>query len=353
MINGLGVLGWGVGGIEAEAAMLGQPVSMLIPQVVGFRLTGRLAEGATATDLVLTVTQMLRKKGVVGKFVEFYGPGVAALTLADRATIGNMAPEYGATVGIFPVDQETLRYLEFTGRPADQVRLVEAYMKEQGLFHGPDAPEPVYSDTLELNLATVEPSLAGPRRPQDRVPLREVGKNFLDALPTLMKPTSPIAAPSNAFRWEEEGGGVAVGVAAPPKRRTHVNLKLDDVEHQLRHGSVVIAAITSCTNTSNPSVMIAAALVAKKAVERGLDTKPWVKTSLAPGLSRLTAARRRLRARGPDRHRIPHRAARHREGRQTRLPARHLAVDQGSRRRHPHLDQVGDVPEDVRPSVRG
>ncbi len=288
MVNGLGVLGWGVGGIEAEAAMLGQSVSMLIPQVVGFRLTGRLAEGATATDLVLTVTQMLRKKGVVGKFVEFYGPGVAALTLADRATIGNMAPEYGATVGIFPVDQETLRYLQFTGRPADQVRLVEAYMKEQGLFHGPDTPESVYTDTLELNLATVEPSLAGPRRPQDRVALREVGKNFLDALPTLMKPTSPIAAPSNAIRWEEEGGNSAIAVEAPPQRRTHVNLKLDDVEHQLRHGSVVIAAITSCTNTSNPSVMIAAALVAKKAVERGLRTQPWVKTSLAPGSKVVT-----------------------------------------------------------------
>jgi aconitate hydratase len=288
MVNGLGVLGWGVGGIEAEAAMLGQPVSMLIPQVVGFRLTGRLAEGATATDLVLTVTQMLRKKGVVGKFVEFYGPGVAALTLADRATIGNMAPEYGATVGIFPVDQETLRYLQFTGRPAEQVRLVEAYMKEQGLFHGADAPEPVYSDTLELNLATVEPSLAGPRRPQDRVPLREVGKNFLDALPTLMKPTSPIAPPSNAVRWEEEGGHTLTAVEAPPQRRTHVNLTLDDVEHQLRHGSVVIAAITSCTNTSNPSVMIAAALVAKKAVERGLNTQPWVKTSLAPGSKVVT-----------------------------------------------------------------
>jgi aconitate hydratase len=288
MVNGLGVLGWGVGGIEAEAAMLGQSVSMLIPQVVGFRLTGRLAEGATATDLVLTVTQMLRKKGVVGKFVEFYGPGVAALTLADRATIGNMAPEYGATVGIFPVDQETLRYLEFTGRPADRVRLVEAYMKEQGLFHTPDTPESVYSDTLELNLATVEPSLAGPRRPQDRVPLREVGKNFLDALPTLMKSSSPIAAPSNAVRWENEGGHAATAVEAPPQRRTHVSLKLDDVEHQLRHGSVVIAAITSCTNTSNPSVMIAAALVAKKAVDRGLNTQPWVKTSLAPGSKVVT-----------------------------------------------------------------
>ncbi|HEX9393705.1 MAG TPA: aconitase family protein, partial [Gemmatimonadales bacterium] len=183
MINGLGVLGWGVGGIEAEAAMLGQAVSMLIPQVVGFRLSGKLAEGATATDLVLTVTQLLRQKGVVGKFVEFYGPGVATLPLADRATIGNMAPEYGATVGIFPVDQETLRYLEFTGRPAEQIALVEAYMKEQGLFHTPGAPEPVYSDTLELELSTVEPSMAGPRRPQDRVPLQEVGKNFLQNLP--------------------------------------------------------------------------------------------------------------------------------------------------------------------------
>src|SRR5438128_2341783 len=213
MINGLGVLGWGVGGIEAEAAMLGQPVSMLIPQVVGFRLTGRLPEGATATDLVLTVTEMLRKKGVVGKFVEFYGPGVASLTLADRATIGNMAPEYGATVGIFPVDQETLRYLAFTGRPKELVALVEAYMKEQGLFHTPGAPEPEFSDTLALDLATVEPSLAGPRRPQDRVPLREVKKTFLDALPTLVKPTSPVAPPAtpNARRWEEEGGTVAEG----------------------------------------------------------------------------------------------------------------------------------------------
>ncbi len=284
MVNGLGVLGWGVGGIEAEAAMLGQSVSMLIPQVVGFRLTGRLAEGATATDLVLTVTQMLRKKGVVGKFVEFYGPGVAALTLADRATIGNMAPEYGATVGIFPVDQETLRYLEFTGRPADRVRLVEAYMKEQGLFHTPDTPESVYSDSLELNLATVEPSLAGPRRPQDRVPLREVGKNFLDTLPTLMKATStsPVKPPPDVRNhWEAEGGhtfGGGAAVAAPPAR----------TEGDLRHGSVVIAAITSCTNTSNPSVMIAAALVAKKALDRGLNTKAWVKTSLAPGSKVVT-----------------------------------------------------------------
>ena len=289
MINGLGVLGWGVGGIEAEAAMLGQAVSMLIPQVVGFRLSGKLAEGATATDLVLTVTQLLRQKGVVGKFVEFYGPGVATLPLADRATIGNMAPEYGATVGIFPVDQETLRYLEFTGRPAEQIALVEAYMKEQGLFHTPGAPEPVYSDTLELELSTVEPSMAGPRRPQDRVPLQEVSKNFLQNLPSLVKPTSPVAPPSNAKRWEEEGGNVAVAEAdAPPARKTHVNLRLDDAEHQLRHGSVVIAAITSCTNTSNPSVMIAAGLLAKKAVDRGLTTQPWVKTSLAPGSKVVT-----------------------------------------------------------------
>ena len=290
MVNGLGVLGWGVGGIEAEAAMLGQPVSMLIPQVVGFKLTGRLNEGATATDLVLTVTQMLRKKGVVGKFVEFYGPGIATLPLADRATIGNMAPEYGATVGIFPVDQETLRYLEFTGRSREQVQLVDAYMKEQGLFHTPDAPEPVYSDTLELNLGAVEPSLAGPRRPQDRVPLREVGKNFLDALPTLMKPSSPIAPPDVRNHWETEGGhafGAGAAVAAP-ERRTHVSLKVDNEECRLQHGSVVIAAITSCTNTSNPSVMVAAALLAQKAVQKGLRTQPWVKTSLAPGSKVVT-----------------------------------------------------------------
>ncbi len=288
MINGLGVLGWGVGGIEAEAALLGQPVSMLIPQVVGFRLTGKLSEGATATDLVLTVTEMLRKKGVVGKFVEFYGPGIATLPLADRATIGNMAPEYGATVGIFPVDQETLRYLEFTGRPREQVQLVEAYMKEQGLFHSAGAPEPVYSDTLSLELSTVEPSLAGPRRPQDRVALRDLPRNFHLALPALVKPTSPIAPPVNAGRWEAEGGHVATAVEAPPRRRTHVDLQLDGVDCELHHGSVVIAAITSCTNTSNPSVMIAAGLVAKKAVEKGLESQPWVKTSLAPGSKVVT-----------------------------------------------------------------
>ena len=288
MINGLGVLGWGVGGIEAEAAMLGQPVSMLIPQVVGFRLTGKLAEGATATDLVLTVTEMLRKKGVVGKFVEFYGPGIGTLPLADRATIGNMAPEYGATVGIFPVDAETLRYLELTGRPQEQVKLVEAYMKEQGLFHSAGTPEPVYSDTLSLELSTVEPSLAGPRRPQDRVSLRDLPRSFQLALPTLVKPTSPIAPAANSGRWEGEGGHVATAVDAPPRPRTHVDLRIDGVDCELRHGAVVIAAITSCTNTSNPSVMIAAGLVAKKAVERGLTSQPWVKTSLAPGSKVVT-----------------------------------------------------------------
>src|SRR5213594_190488 len=288
MINGLGVLGWGVGGIEAEAAMLGQPVSMLIPQVVGFRLTGKLAEGATATDLVLTVTEMLRKKGVVGKFVEFYGPGISTLPVADRATIGNMAPEYGATVGIFPVDQETLRYLEFTGRPKEQVQLVEAYMKEQGLFHSGTTAEPVYSDTLSLDLSIVEPSLAGPRRPQDRVSLRDLPRNFQLALPALVKPTSPIAPAVNSGRWEAEGGHVATVAEAPPRRRTHVDLQLDGVDCKLHHGSVVIAAITSCTNTSNPSVMIAAGLVAKKAVEKGLKSQPWVKTSLAPGSKVVT-----------------------------------------------------------------
>src|SRR5881296_2894513 len=290
MINGLGVLGWGVGGIEAEAAMLGQPVSMLVPQVVGFRLTGRLAEGATATDLVLTVTEMLRKKGVVGKFVEFYGPGIAALPLADRATIGNMAPEYGATVGMFPVDQETLRYLQFTGRSPEQVTLVEAYTKAQGLFHSAAASEPVYSDILSLDLSTVEPSLAGPRRPQDRVPLQDVKRKFLVQLPSLASPASPIAPPAatNGGRWEAEGGSVATAVAAPPQRRTHVDLKIDGVDCKLHHGSVVIAAITSCTNTSNPSVMVAAGLVAKKAVEKGLTSQPWVKTSLAPGSKVVT-----------------------------------------------------------------
>src|SRR5438034_667408 len=235
-----------------------------------------------------TLFRSLRKKGVVGKFVEFYGPGIATLPLADRATIGNMAPEYGATVGIFPVDQETLRYLEFTGRPKEQVQLVEAYMKEQGLFHSGTTVEPVYSDTLSLDLSTVEPSLAGPRRPQDRVSLRDLPRNFQLALPALVKPTSPIAPAVNSGRWEAEGGHVATVAEAPPRRRTHVDLQLEGVDCKLHHGSVVIAAITSCTNTSNPSVMIAAGLVAKKAVEKGLKPQPWVKTSLAPGSKVVT-----------------------------------------------------------------
>ena len=268
MVNGLGVLGWGVGGIEAEAAMLGQPVSMLIPQVVGFKLLGKLKEGATATDLVLTVTQMLRKKGVVGKFVEFFGPGLADLPLADRATIANMAPEYGATCGIFPVDAETLKYLRQTGRKEEQIAIVEAYCKEQGMFNDATTPAADYTDTLELDMATVVPSLAGPTRPQDRVPLTDVKKSFYDALPKLKvaakpKPTLPMAT-----------------VDAPSAA--------DTADGHLVDGSVVIAAITSCTNTSNPSVMIAAGILAKKAVARGLHTKSWVKTSLAPGSKVVT-----------------------------------------------------------------
>src|ERR1035438_1189716 len=250
MVNGLGVLGWGVGGIEAEACMLGQPVSMLLPPVIGFKLHGKLKEGCTATDLVLTIVQILRKKGVVGKFVEFYGTGLSALSLADRATVANMAPEYGATMGFFPVDQETLAYLKFTNRDAVLIELVEAYTKEQGLFRTDATPDPVYADTLELDLATVRPSMAGPKRPQDRVELPDVKQNFHAAFP------------GPAKRAAAEIGGQPV---------------------EIGNGSVVIAAITSCTNTSNPSVMLAAGLVAKKAVERGLQVKPWVKTSLAPG----------------------------------------------------------------------
>jgi aconitate hydratase len=283
MINGLGVLGWGVGGIEAEAAMLGQPVSMLVPQVVGFKLTGKLREGATATDLVLTVTEMLRKLGVVGKFVEFYGSGIAELPLADRATIGNMAPEYGATCGIFPVDAETLRYLRLTGRSDEQIALVEAYSKEQGLFHAPGAPEAEYSATIELDLSTVQPSVAGPKRPQDRVLLKNAGENFKKLLPTLLGPNGNQSAARQVSRWEGEGGHPAATAeehttAASVKQRFGV-----DPDKYLDHGSIVIAAITSCTNTSNPSVMVAAGLLAKKAVEKGLSVPPWVKTSLAPG----------------------------------------------------------------------
>jgi aconitate hydratase len=296
MINGLGVLGWGVGGIEAEAAMLGQPVSMLIPLVVGVKLTGRLREGATATDLVLTITEMLRKHGVVGKFVEYFGPGLRDLPLADRATIANMSPEYGATCGIFPVDKETLKYLKLSGRSAGQIALVEAYCRAQGLFHDEKTPEAEYSELLALDLSTVEPSLAGPKRPQDRVILSQAGESFQKALPSLIKPKSsanaaaplPVAsgsapsgsAPRQMDRWEQEGGSpTAVGVEDPDVE-AHVQLS---VKKSLKHGSVVIAAITSCTNTSNPSVMIGAGLVAKKAVEKGLSVPPWVKTSLAPG----------------------------------------------------------------------
>jgi aconitate hydratase len=289
MINGLGVLGWGVGGIEAEAAMLGQPVSMLIPQVVGFKLFGQLPEGATATDLVLTVTEMLRRKGVVGKFVEFYGQGLAALPLADRATIANMAPEYGATCGIFPVDAETLRYLRATGRPESLLQLVEAYTKEQGLFHTATTPDAMYSDCLELDLRTVEPSLAGPTRPQDRVRLREGKKAFSDALKMLLSRTKPKALAKDLQRLSGEGGSQpTAGPTLAPSAPAKIRVQLENAAHELGHGSVVLAAITSCTNTSNPSVMIAAGLLAKKAVERGLRSQPWVKTSLAPGSKVVT-----------------------------------------------------------------
>ncbi|HEX8711597.1 MAG TPA: aconitate hydratase AcnA [Terracidiphilus sp.] len=298
MINGLGVLGWGVGGIEAEAAMLGQPISMLVPQVVGYKLTGKLREGATATDLVLTVTQALRKLGVVGKFVEFYGPGIAELPLADRATISNMAPEYGATCGIFPVDAETLRYLRLTGRPEDLIALAEAYYKEQGLFHTSGAPEGEYSQTIELDLATVEPSLAGPKRPQDRVLLKDAAASFAQQLPNLLAPTAKPLGTRTAAAWDrnhvtdsavavEDNEGPTASSSAqsgPLHVATSVKERFNiDPDQYLDHGSVVIAAITSCTNTSNPSVMVAAGLLAKRAVEKGLSVPPWVKTSLAPG----------------------------------------------------------------------
>lgn len=317
MVNGLGVLGWGVGGIEAEAAMLGQPVSMLIPRVVGFKLSGEMPAGTTATDLVLTITEMLRKHGVVGKFVEFYGPGVGAVPLANRATIGNMSPEYGSTVAIFPIDAETIRYLELTGRDAAQVALVEAYAKEQGLWHDPDA-EPDYSERLELDLGSIEPSLAGPKRPQDRVPLGAAKTLFRSALtdyvaddsvgerdlkpgvpreelprgangpadeasaesfPASDPPANEFSDPADEPRDLETAAVGAGGRASNPVRVTGA----DGVEYELDHGAVVIAAITSCTNTSNPQVMIGAALLARNAVEKGLTRKPWVKTTLAPG----------------------------------------------------------------------
>jgi aconitate hydratase len=303
MINGLGVLGWGVGGIEAEAAMLGEPISMLVPQVVGFKLTGALPEGATATDLVLTVTQILRGTGVVGKFVEYFGHGLVGLPVADRATIGNMSPEYGATCGFFPVDDETLKYLRLTGRAEARVALVEAYCKENALWHDPDH-EPEYSQVVSLDLSDVEPSLAGPRRPQDRVPLREAKRSFVDSLETFgvdygnehdeaVAESFPASDPPTTVDpghgnlipnvQVQVGGGVAVA-----HRPASVPIALDGHEFELEHGSVVIAAITSCTNTSNPQVMIGAGLLAKKAVERGLRRKPWVKSSLAPGSKVVT-----------------------------------------------------------------
>jgi aconitate hydratase len=298
MVNGLGVLGWGVGGIEAEAAMLGEPISMLIPQVVGFKLSGSLPEGATATDLVLTVTQILRATGVVGKFVEYFGPGLEGLALADRATIGNMSPEYGATCGFFPVDDETLKYLRLTGRPDDHVSLVEAYCKENSFWHDPRV-EPEYSQVVELDLGDVEPSLAGPRRPQDRVPLSDAKRSFVESLETFgvdygngrdeavaesfpaSDPPSTVEADSGA-KVETDTG------VAGPVRAQRVKTSLNGDEFELEHGSVVIAAITSCTNTSNPQVMIGAGLLAKNAVERGMRRKPWVKSSLAPGSKVVT-----------------------------------------------------------------
>ncbi|MGD0293237.1 MAG: aconitate hydratase AcnA [Terracidiphilus sp.] len=282
MINGLGVLGWGVGGIEAEAAMLGQAVSMLAPQVVGFRLLGKLREGATATDLVLTVTQELRRLGVVGKFVEFFGPGVAELPLADRATISNMAPEYGATCGIFPVDEETLRYLRLTGRSEEQIALVRDYYTAQEMFHTADSPQAEYTQTLDLDLANVEPCVAGPKRPQDRVLLRDVAALFAEELPNMLSPTAKPLGTRTAAKWERGAVKDAALAAATAPNTVRGRFGVDPDKY-LDHGSIVIAAITSCTNTSNPSVMVAAGILAKKAVEKGLTVPPWVKTSLAPG----------------------------------------------------------------------
>ncbi|MDP9133416.1 MAG: aconitate hydratase AcnA, partial [Actinomycetota bacterium] len=305
MVNGLGVLGWGVGGIEAEAAMLGQPVSMLLPQVVGFRLENALPEGATATDLVLTVTELLRAHGVVGRFVEFFGPGLANLPLADRATIGNMSPEFGSTCAIFPIDAETLRYLEFSGRPAQQIELVEAYAREQGLFHDGDSEDAVYSDTLGLDLSTVEPSLAGPKRPQDRIALSQAASDFLGELADqangkdgdhgggagsrLSFPASDPPAAMAGQNGEDDGEPAHShsSVAEAPAKRS-VPVTLGSEQFDLEDGAVVIAAITSCTNTSNPSVMVGAGLLAQRAVQRGLTRKPWVKTSLAPGSKVVT-----------------------------------------------------------------
>jgi aconitate hydratase len=295
MINGLGVLGWGVGGIEAEAAMLGQPLSMLIPEVVGFRLHGKLPAGATATDLVLTVTQILRKKKVVGKFVEFYGSGLSSLSLADRATIANMAPEYGATVGFFPVDAETLKYLRLSGRSEQQVRLVEEYSRAQGMFRSDDTPDPEFTDSVSLDLGTVEPSLAGPKRPQDRVPLSDSKKAFNEAWSAEMERIGTLAgaiavqkATAVSAQTQLAPAAVATDPAEVMAKSGGASVTYNGQQFALRHGAVVIAAITSCTNTSNPSVMLGAGLLAQKAVALGLKTKPWVKTSLAPGSKVVT-----------------------------------------------------------------
>jgi aconitate hydratase A / 2-methylisocitrate dehydratase len=306
MVNGLGVLGWGVGGIEAEAAMLGQPISMLLPQVVGFKLSGELPEGATATDLVLTVTEMLRERGVVSKFAEFFGPGLPTLGLADRATLGNMSPEFGSTCAIFPVDAETLRYLDLTGRPTETIELVDAYAREQGMFHTESTPDPVFSDLLELDLGDVEPSLAGPKRPQDRVPLAAAKEAFLEAMGEFdpdaaeemgngrdeaIEESFPASDPPAEDHDDARGKPRPAVTATVAPKRTHdaIEVTLEDgTAFELDHGRVVIAAITSCTNTSNPSVMLGAALLARNAVERGLERKPWVKTSLAPGSTVVT-----------------------------------------------------------------
>jgi aconitate hydratase len=306
MVNGLGVLGWGVGGIEAEAAMLGQPISMLLPQVVGFKLSGELPEGATATDLVLTVTEMLRERGVVSKFVEFFGPGLPTLGLADRATLGNMSPEFGSTCAIFPVDAETLRYLDLTGRPTETIELVDAYAREQGMFHDENTPDPTFSDLLELDLGDVEPSIAGPKRPQDRVPLSEAKEAFLEAMGEFdpeaaeemtdgrdeaIEESFPASDPPAEDHDDAAGRPrPAVSGTATASKRTEdaIEVTMDGSAFELDHGRVVIAAITSCTNTSNPSVMIGAGLLARNAVEKGLQRKPWVKTSLAPGSTVVT-----------------------------------------------------------------
>jgi aconitate hydratase len=307
MVNGLGVLGWGVGGIEAEAAMLGQPISMLLPQVVGFKLSGELPEGGTATDLVLTVTEMLRERGVVSKFVEFFGPGLATLGLADRATLGNMSPEFGSTCAIFPVDAETLRYLDLTGRPTETIELVDAYAREQGMFHEESTPDPVFSDLLELDLGEVVPSIAGPKRPQDRVPLSQAKDSFIEAMGEFdpeaaeqlgngrdeaIEESFPASDPPAEAHDDERGKPrPALSGAALAERASNdaIEVTLEDgTSFELDHGRVVIAAITSCTNTSNPSVMVGAGLLARNAIERGLTRKPWVKTSLAPGSTVVT-----------------------------------------------------------------